>query len=440
MSIDDILDLSIAVDSQFPAKAGFGVPLLVAYHTGANMFDMYKSLTDVADDHDVNSAPYLMARAAFSQQPRPKTIAIGKRLTSPTMIVTLTPKNVSASKVYAFNFVSALGVVTPVSASGATATIVAAAWAVQLAGIVGATAAAATGVLTITAGAAGSYFNVTGLPDLNVIAVENTTADPGLTADLNAIYDVDSTTWYGFSLDSESKAEILAAAAWTEPLQKIHLYNSSDSKIADNTISTDVASSLKAAAYARTAGLFAQSNMRDYRALALMSKMFTTIPGASTWYYQTLAGITVDKIKGGDVAKIAAKNIGVYLVTANLNATDRIKTGSGEFLDVVVGRDALYAQLGETIWGYIYSASNSGGKVPFTDGGIKVIQGLILGVLNAFGDSGFLDKGSPFTVNFPRAKDIDPSDKAARHLPGGTFGATMQGAIHTLELRGILSV
>lgn len=443
MSISDVVNVSISRETVFPTRAGFGVPMLVAYHTATpNIVDFYTSLAGVAADHAVTSPVYKAFAVAFSQNPSPAEVALGKRLLPPTMVVTLTPIITTQNLHYTFDFVDHLGATTHVDytvGSSSTPTIIAAALATALSGIVGASAVAASGVLTITASTAGQYFDLVNLPPLLQMSVKDTSADPGITSDLNGIAAVDNTTWYGFTLDHGGKAELLAAAAWCESTRHLHYGQSSDSEIANNGVSSDVASSLHAAAYARTGIMYSQIELLNYRAFGLMCRMFTTTPGASTWEYQTIAGDTVDTIDAGSQIKIKAKFCAVYTVLAGLNKTQNVVLSDNEFVDLVPGTDKLFADIQFYVFTGISQASDSGEKIPYNDQGIQSIVSMVWTPINQGIANGFLDADPAPIVSAPKAATIDPATKATRNLPGVTFSATLAGAIHSVKINGTLS-
>ncbi|MDY6980939.1 MAG: DUF3383 family protein, partial [Pseudomonadota bacterium] len=75
--------------------------------------------------------------------------------------------------------------------------------------------------------------------------------DADITTALNTITDFDD-DWYGLIATFKLKADIEEIAAWVETQSKIFMASSEDSDVITN-VTTDVASSLKAAGYNRTA-------------------------------------------------------------------------------------------------------------------------------------------------------------------------------------------
>jgi len=85
--------------------------------------------------------------------------------------------------------------------------------------------------------------------------------------------------------------------------------------------------------------------------------------------------------------------------------------------------------------------ANVSDKIPFTDEGIQIITGLVEGVLNRFAGNSYklLQRGS-ISVTAPAYADISSNDKANRTLPDVEWEALLQGAIHFVKIRGVVSV
>ena len=119
-----------------------------------------------------------------------------------------------------------------------------------------------------------------------------------------------------------------------------------------------------------------------------------------------------------------------------MNVTTFGITASGEYVDITRFIDWLDARIKERIFGVL--ANNA--KVPYTDAGVDLMRGQVLAQLQQGITAGGLAADPAPTVQAPLVADIDPADKANRNLPDITFQATLAGAIHQLEISGVLSV
>lgn len=436
MGLEDIVNVSISSTSSTPTRPGFGVPLLAVCKVPAGFTDLvreYASLAEMVEDDFVSTDPaYLMATKVFSQNPKVRKIKVGHRTSDPTQTVTLTVSGATVSGVtYS---VDVAGVTYSEESDGTINTN--AEMATALAALIDANptvAASASGaVITMTA-AAGTLFDVANWT--SNLALANTTADPGISDDLDAILAEDS-EWYGLLLDSPSKDEIVAAAAWVEANGKLAVFDSSDSACFDNGSTTDVMATLESTSYARSGVIFNANKMLNYASCAWMGDRFPYDPGKDTWAFKTLAGATVSSLTSGQVNAILAKNGNVYTTIAGVNVTQFGKTASGEYFDVTRFIDWLSSEIKIQI----YAALANSQKIPYTDKGVQIIVSHIKSVLQRGIDVGGLSSDPYPEVEVPLVADVDAVTKATRTLPDVLFRATLAGAIHHLEISGEVSV
>lgn len=82
--MSDQVDVVITRDSVAPTRQGFGTALLLSYTAAwVERVRSYSRLLDVASDFAVTSVEYLTAQAYFGQNPRPRSLKIG-RASAPT--------------------------------------------------------------------------------------------------------------------------------------------------------------------------------------------------------------------------------------------------------------------------------------------------------------------------------------------------------------------
>jgi len=444
MAITDIADVSIVATSSAPAAANFGIALLAVNKVPAgftNRVRLYGSLKEMTDAGWLVSDPgYIGAVDYFSQTPRPKTLKIGRRANKTVQSLKLTVTSAVTGEVY--NITVAGVPLTYTVLVGATTTTVASAIELLTEAVAGVDSVSSTN--TITLSATGAVPGV--LIDLadwspNFL-VEDITADPGIAADLIAIQAEDD-GWYGLSIDSNSKAEVLAAAAFIEPLEKIFIYNTVDTVCGDPAVTTDVMSSLKALSYMRTGGLYDQNRLLGFSGLAWMGNRFAgSDPGSDTWSYKTLVGVKVDtNVTAAQRAAILStptttgKNGNIYTLIENSGRTENGKAASGEWLDTVRFLDWLRSILRTGIAQLLFSNP----KVPYTDTGIEAVVNVVKGALSRGVAVGGLANDTPYVVTAPAAADVDPAVRQQRLLPNVTFTARLAGAIHIVQITGSVS-
>lgn len=307
-----------------------------------------------------------------------------------------------------------LGVRARLSASGASATKVV--------------------VTTTDAGVVTSYEDLS-----DTLTLKDATTNPGVATDLGAILLADA-DWYGLLLDSNSEAEVDAAAAWAESNNKLLAAQSADSACLDSGSSTDVAADLKIAGYGRTTAWFhpAIGTLTSWLAAGIMGSRLPANPGSDTWAYKQLRGVAGYALTDTQQSNLHTKRMGTFTAVGDVFFTLQGLVSGGEWVDVVRFIDWLKVRMQERILALLLDRE----KLPFTNASIDVVKGEVLAQLNegASPTFGGIDGAQPIEVTAPTVEEVDDADKAARRLPGVEFSATLAGAIHILEITGTVSV
>lgn len=293
-----------------------------------------------------------------------------------------------------------------------------------------------TTYLSIASPIAGEFVRV--VPsNFNLLRFQQDHANNAVATDLAAIELVDP-DWYALVDCFPSLAQTAAVAAWIESAKKLHVVASTDAGICSSA-TDDIATALKASAYARTAPIF-HPDAGVFADAAWLGARLPLDPGSETWAYVTLAGVPVVSLTPAQQnyatglsssAFATGKACNIYVAIGGVNATWPGIVSAREFVDKVRGTDALKAEAQANVYERIVAASNAGRKIPFTDAGIAVIKAALEKALSKFVDLGFLDEGSTF-VTAPSAADSSSSDKQARRLTAVKAGGRIAGAIHEL--------
>lgn len=296
-------------------------------------------------------------------------------------------------------------------------------------------AASAGDTITVDASAAGHVIELSDW-NHNLIDVTNTTTDPGIATDMAAIFASD-TDWYGFGLDSQSEAQIEAAALWAEANKRILGCDNGDAGIISSS-TTDVASDLKAANYDYTYVMYNGQNTIQYSGLALMANRFTSTPGGDTWAFKTLNTCQADQLTPSQESNARGKNAIVYETIAGLDLTQDGKMSGGEYIDTIRFIDWLSSEIQIRV----LQALASNPKIPYTEAGAAVVKGIILGTLHDGIKAGGLsnDPADLPAVEIPAIADIDPTTRGTRHLPDITATARLAGAIQSVGISITVSV
>jgi len=442
VQLSDVVDVSISADTRVVTREGFGVPMLVGYHTVFG--DRVRSYTRPADmltDGFTTSHPLYKAAVVLCAQPtRPPTFKIGRRAGAPTQTVRYTPTLATEGIVYSGTIGTEdwTRTVPGSSSIGAECTAIAAA----INALTGAfTATAAATYVDVATDAAGAFFahtNVTSENAINAMEIEDRTAVPGtsLQTDLAAIYAADS-AWYGLDVvDAHSEAQIADIALWATANKVLYIAPNFFSGVAKSGTTTDVASDMKALAYRNVSVWYTPNGCDLGFAAGLLGKCLPFDPGSETWVFKEITGVEADELTTTQASAVFAKYANTYqpLGGRNLTRKDGL-VASGEKIDVIRFVDWLEARVMEAVFDVIAAEP----KLPFTDAGLAQIAGAIKSVLLEAERVGGLDKNTGY-VSVPKVSAISAADKSARDATGITFGGVLAGAVHHATLRGQVSV
>lgn len=437
--LSDVVEISVSANTRTPSQAGFGTPLALAYHTlFAENYRVYSDIDGLVSDGAASEDPiYLMALAAFAQDPKPQQIMVGRLPAAHTHTQTVTITDATEGNHIQFQVRDTLGVWQDIDytiLAAATTTTVATAVELLIEAFTGVSSISAAAVITVTPAANGDVIYLRG-PDGSGAPVgctfAETTPDANYDDQLSAIY-AQTKAFYGITLDTNSETNVDLVAAWAEARTVLFGYQTQNH--AEKAGSGTLASGLQTLAYDRTFGVFAD-DMSQYQALGWMSLCFAKEPGSITWKFKTVAGASPPVLTDSQETNLKAVNLNFAVNLNAINFMTEGKCADGTFIDIRHGTDALTARVQEAVFGDLVNAD----KIAFEDGDIDGICGTVLSVLRKFENVRFLAKNTS-TCTAPKAADIDDVDKAARTLPDVKFGAVLAGAVHKVRIAGVLSL
>ncbi len=453
MPINTIVNVTITKQTTAPSRIGFGTPMIMSteaaldsrFPTTAKAYASIAEMGAAGDNFDLAGVTFLMAQAAFAQNPSPDLVIVGKRAETAAsgMTVNLVPI-VKNSTLYRVTVGGRDGVAEDFDfTSDATATA-----AEIVTGIVAAINGGTQDVLATDnatdldvetaatpGGVAGFGKPFTIAFDRSLWTAQNTTVDPGVVTDFNAIRTAGdgNDDFYGVLLDSFGEAEINSLSVAVEATGtpgKIYIPSTFDADVLTSS-TTDVASDLQGGTLTRT-GLIWHNLPHTGPASGWMGGQLPKDPGSITWKFKPIATVQPSNLTTTELANLENKGANWYNTVAGVNITCNGTMGGGEFIDVTRGIDFIAARIAEAVFGDVANL----GKVPFTDPGIAVIESAIRGVLILSVGQGILSADPAPTVTVPLASAVSSADKANRSLTGVTFTGTLAGAIHSVTING----
>ena len=448
MALQDIVNLTITLQSSSPTKAGFGRALIAGYFPTARFAARTKLYTNaddmLVDGFTVNDHVYKLAQALKSQNPAPKDFKIGRCALVPTQVVNLIPTVTTTGFVYsgkingiAFSY-TVLAAATVATISTALATLIG-----GLAAGVTASGASTTwcACTTTVAGKTIQYTEVS--PELNILDV---TPDPGIATDLAAIYAADK-DWFGLLLASNSKNQVVAAGTWAESKRRLLKYTTADSNCQDPASVISLPYALKALDLFNTYGIY-HHEVESMAAAADMGAELVLTPGTYQRAHKSLKLVPVSTthangtpyISAGGETALLQNNMNYYPEIAGNGNLYPTKVAGGDFVDAVRFVHFMFARIQERVIGTLQGAQ----VIRYTRAGIDIMQTAILSLLQVWTKKPYealsTEDGLEPRVSFPDLANIDAADRQNRHLPDGTFTARYTGGIVTMDLAGTVSV
>jgi len=433
MPLSDIVNVQISRETAAVSQAGFGTALFVAPHKSFNdRLQYYSSQSAVEAVFAATSKIALATAALFGQNPSPTRVAIGRRTVDNVELTV-------ASAVSGATYTVTINGTDFSTVAGGGDTVETIADALVAAINLGSEPVTATdgvgGVFDLDADVAGVAYTVEVTDN---ITITDYVATDAIGDDLTAI-EQENNDWYGLAIQDRTQATVEAATTWVEARRKLFLTASYDANIVDQSVSTDttsIAAYVRTNSLARTGVIYHADAATEYIEMGLFGQILPLDPGSYTAMFKTLATIAVDTLTDTQATNALAKNCNIYQEIGGVNITREGKVGEGEYIDIIVFVDWLQARMAERIFSKLVNLP----KVPFTDGGVALIEGEIRAQLDQGIARGGLAKDPAYTVTVPKVADISAQDKANRLLANIVFAATLAGAIHAVEIQGTVTV
>lgn len=444
-ALDQIVNIVISQQTAAVQQPSFSIPLIVGPNAGSVLAYYTSAAALLQAGFTTSSIEYKYAVELMEQALAPVQFGVGKRTAVVAQVDTLTP-DVSLQQVQ--HYIATIDGVAYDFTSDATPT--AAEVVTGLNALINADSnckAAATGSVTsiLTAKIPGNGFTTTVSANLGLV---HTTSNNGIADDLAAITnDPDGGLWYGMCLASNTAADILEAAAFIEATgNRIFVAASNDSNI-PTSLTTDLASKLKALTYKRTALMYSPVSYNLGMDAAWLGGQLPQTPGASTWANKTLVGVAADQYNANQYVNMigtpgvgTGKNVNIYsVVGANPITQTGIMVG-GQFIDVTVFIDWLRVTMQNAVFAQLVLNP----KIPYTDKGLTVIENQVRNVLQQGSDNGGTGgiDATSIVVTAVSVASIPQNDRAMRYVPSGsiTFSCRLTGAFHNVVINGTVSV
>lgn len=445
MSLSEIVQVNITRETTSVSRAGFGTLLIVGPNVNTDSRLEYFTSAADAKLKIVGSATVEedLIDAVFAQNPSVVRIALGALQASKTVVIagTMTAGTITGT-VNGTDYAEVFDTDTDTTLDNLAAAMQADADVLTAVNTLG------TIVVTPTSGAVvGVSYDITAATGLTGVTETATELAETYATALTAI-NTEQSDWYGIAAATRTTAKQILVADWTETNKRFFIVGSGDFHIidqADGVDTTSIAYYAKADSLDRTAVIYSAVAATKGIEAAYFGKLLTLDPGAYTGMFKTLATITVDTLTSTQSTNARDKNANVYESIGGVNITQEGKVGSGEFIDVIIFIDWLTARVQESVYATLVNMP----KVPYTNVGITMVESAIEqplivgqnrgGISPTLFDDDDVQIGG-YVISVPALADVPTADKTARLLQDVNFTAWLAGAIHTVQINGVVTV
>lgn len=443
---------NIALDTASVSRQGFGTILFVGKHNYfSERIRTYTSTLSMAEDGiPTDSNIYIAAQGAFSQNPSPTSIKIGRQETTSVLALDNFVASTSTHTVtLEANGIAEATIAVPAAVDEETTiddikTAIDAIFSTKI--TVTKVGAGASATLELTQAVSGTdWFVVSGLINLVESFVALSTETP---ADTIAAISSEDDAYYYFTAEDKSNAFVLGAAADIEAKLKVYRTSLFEANDLLATPSGTIAD-LNTANYFRTSAFFHHEAATKFPEVAALAEIAFAVTGTVTYANRVVAAVSPSQnIDGKDLTATEQANLrkvnGDFFARVGQSTSDPVitvvgKVASGEFIDNIVGRDNLQVDIEADMTNLLIRQKAS--KVAFNNKGANQLRSVLQTTLSLYTFNGihnFIE--DDFVITIPDQVDFNPADKATRTFKQITFTAQLTNAIHMLEITGTLTL
>lgn len=177
----------------------------------------------------------------------------------------------------------------------------------------------------------------------------------------------------------------------------------------------------------------------EYPDAAYVGNVGPFYPESVTWKFKRPQGITVPDLKNSEREALEEANLNFLTVEYKREYVKNGVCADGEFIDVQMGADYIAKTMRENL----YDIFLENPKIGYTDAGFAIIASGVFRALNRAVELGIiaLDPESNqgiFTVVVPKRSAATDEEARSRKMPDITWEAQLEGAVHSVKVKGVL--
>ncbi len=241
--------------------------------------------------------------------------------------------------------------------------------------------------------------------------------------------------WYIVMIDSKTSSDIQSVATVIQAERRLFAASTADASVTVPSSTTDVGYILKNGGFDRTFLVYHPSAATEHPEAAWVGGQISEVPGSNTWNFKGGAGIQAVKLSATARGALEDKHVNFFSTLGGVNMFRNGTVSSGEFIDVMILIDWVYARLQEQIFYRLATKK----KVPFTRAGAAIIEAEIRSVLSQGVANGGIADAPPYSVTAPDVLDIPEVTRAQRIMGDFKFSFRLASAVHKVIVRGVVT-
>lgn len=430
----DVLSNQVLRDTPPIGRLGFGVPIIIGAAAMSERVRSYSSPDAAqadADAGDISASLAAYVADAFAQTLKPTRVLVGRREPNVAQVTTFTIGGGSDGD-YTITIDGTAYTHTEASGTATAADIAA-----DLATLVDAdddvSAAAAGDDVVVTADTAGVPFTFSSSSTGDPITETETTDNVSVATELAALKSA-SSDWFGFALESRTDLDNRQAIEWAGSNNRLAALQTSTAAVKDGTAGNFAL--LLSAAQEKNGFIMYRADDTSTAAWKLLTNRLSVNLDRRTtiWSFVTLIGEVVDELTDTEKQNLISANVNFYLEFKSIPCTRPGVSPAGEKLDVLTTAIWTEARIDEALAEIVLDYVNRGDKIPYDDGGFKILEGEVNDVLQLGERGGHFQLGSTRAV-FARFADLTDDDKKNRRVPY-TYAGLLAGGVEAFEGTG----
>ena len=177
----------------------------------------------------------------------------------------------------------------------------------------------------------------------------------------------------------------------------------------------------------------------EYADAAYVGNVGPFYPQSVTWKFKRPQGLTVPDLTAAEREALEESNVNLLTVEYKREYVKNGVCADGEFIDVQMGADYIAKTMRENL----YDIFLENPKVGYTDAGFATVATGVFRALNRAVELGIIatdpeSNRGVYTVIVPKREDATDAQARNREIPDITWEAQLEGAVHSVKVKGTL--